>query len=486
MPAHPPPVSAAASSPRNSGVCRLDPRACRRYASARCLSQVLIVVAIAAVVGCTTSCETLWGGARADADSPRDKHRGPRLRPAGAQILNAAGVVEEISESDLLSEKCPRAPASKPTHMRGKGRYRYLDEISVEGLQPRRLTVYLPESYEEESERRYPVLYAHDGQLAYAEGEGLGIDASLDQLTEEGVIEAHILVTIDRTKARSQELTPCYGRCSRPSLERYARMLVDVVKPMIDATFRTRCGRHSTSIVGYSLGGLANLFFVWMYPDVFGALASMSPSYWWQGGAVLNDFHEYKGPMPDRLWIDSGTKEGRPHEAVPYFIHDIRKARDIAIAKGMVLGRNLGYLEDPGARHAGWAGARRMNQVIAFLRGHQLPDFREPSHVSVYVFRETIAPKAVTSLAVNLLFGEHFLMTWPNKQVKLLTRSSGIAKVGSDGLVYGLNEGTAIIEAQYGSYIGRDRVHIDKNVPTPQAWATSSKRSSATSAGKSP
>ena len=69
--------------------------------------------------------------------------------------------------------------------------------------------------------------------------------------------------------------------------------------------------------------------------------------------------------MPNRLWIDVGSREpgGRP---VPYMVADARAARDLAIGKGMVLGRDLGYLEEPGAEHGPVWGGLRMKRALAF------------------------------------------------------------------------------------------------------------------------
>lgn len=360
----------------------------------------------------------------------------------------------------------------------GHGRYRHFDEVGLPGLRPRRVLVYLPEGYDLQPSRRYPVLYVHDGQ--HALGRGLAVDRAVDRLTREGWIEPHIVVGIERTADRSRELKPAPSRRSRllswlapghltrdtpppgPSLDRYSRLLVDVVKPLIDERFRTRCDRNSTSVVGYSLGGLANLYLLIHHPDVFGNVALMSPSLWWADGAALRAFRGYRGPLPERLWIDAGTAEGRPWEAVPYFIEDIRRARDIALHKGMRFGLDLGYLEDPGAPHADWAGARRMRQALSFILSERRPRIAQPSELTVYPFRHalTMRRRGHTSVAVNARFPTPFKLTLPNRMVELRSNAPKVAVVYDDGMIRARGRGDAEIEARLSGLVGRSLIQV--------------------------
>ena len=74
-------------------------------------------------------------------------------------------------------------------------------------------------------------------------------------------------------------------------------MLVDELKPWIDARYRTRADAASTGIGGSSLGGLAALELGMTRPDVFGRVAALSPSLWWDRRRVLDRARDLEGHL---------------------------------------------------------------------------------------------------------------------------------------------------------------------------------------------
>ncbi len=158
----------------------------------------------------------------------------------------------------------------------------------------RNVTVWLPPGYDA-SEARYPVLYMHDGQnlfdasKAYA-GEW-GVDEHLARLAQTGQVRLPIVVGVWNTPLRLREYVPAdlitalpaevrdslltmYG--GTPLSDGYLRFLVEALKPMIDATYRTLPGRDDTVIAGSSMGGLISLYAMMKYPDVFGSAGCLS------------------------------------------------------------------------------------------------------------------------------------------------------------------------------------------------------------------
>ncbi|MEM6327211.1 MAG: alpha/beta hydrolase-fold protein [Bacteroidota bacterium] len=102
------------------------------------------------------------------------------------------------------SERAPDIPPLLTGHIEPIG------EIEAEGLVPRVVWVWLPPGYEEAPERRYPVLYLHDGQSkigAYG-GQEWGMDETAQALVEAGEIEPLILVAVESTDDRTTEYTP--------------------------------------------------------------------------------------------------------------------------------------------------------------------------------------------------------------------------------------------------------------------------------------
>lgn len=177
----------------------------------------------------------------------------------------------------------------------------------------RTVRLYLPPSYYH-SEKRYPVIYMHDGQnlfdeiTAYA-GEW-GVDESLNQLAEQQGFEV-IVVGIDNGgDFRMNELSPWENkRFGEAQGKQYMDFIVEVVKPYIDTNFRSHADRLHTAIMGSSMGGLISHYAVHAYPEVFSKAGIFSPSYWYS--QEVFSFTQFKKAQLDaRLYVMYGDKEG--------------------------------------------------------------------------------------------------------------------------------------------------------------------------------
>jgi predicted alpha/beta superfamily hydrolase len=149
-------------------------------------------------------------------------------------------------------------------------------------------------------------------------------------------------------------------------------MLVEELKPFIDATYKTLPSAASTAIGGSSLGGLLTMHLGLRYPTAFGRLAVLSPSVWWDDRVILREVASLAAKPPLRIWLDAGTAEG------PDVIADARALRDALIAKGWVLGEDLSYLEAEGGEHNEQSWASRIDTVLKFL----FPVTRPVAHAS--------------------------------------------------------------------------------------------------------
>lgn len=242
--------------------------------------------------------------------------------------------------------------------------------------------VYLPPGYES-SDRRYPVFYLQDGQNLFDPttaflGRDWQADITADELIRQGAIEPVILVGIYNTGIRRvSEYTPTRDPHSRKGgkADRYAQMLAREVKPFIDRNYRTWKGATHTAVGGSSLGGLVSLVAGLRYPRVFGRVAVLSPSVWWDSRAILKLVQEYSCEVRPRVWLDAGTDEGNsPHQVLA----DVRLLRDALVAKGWREGIDLRHWVAYGARHDETAWATRFRHVLEYLvppRGAELPAF---------------------------------------------------------------------------------------------------------------
>lgn len=239
-------------------------------------------------------------------------------------------------------------------------------------LAPRQITIYTPPGYEQ-SDGRYPVLYLHDGQnlfeahRAFVPGEIWHVKSTADTMIRAGEIEPLIIVGIDHAGAqRIDEYTPTTDlRSKRGGLAKaYGRLLVEELKPWIDAEYRTRPDACHTAMGGSSLGGLVSLYLGFRAPHVFGRLAIMSPSLWWDRKIMLQRLRANIHRRRARLWLDIGTREGRAYVQT---VRQTRQLRDELVERGWRQGHDLYYFEDSGAMHTERAWAQRLPMALKFL-----------------------------------------------------------------------------------------------------------------------
>ena len=93
-----------------------------------------------------------------------------------------------------------------------------------------------------------------------------------------------------------------------PLSDAYLRLLVEEVKPFVDATYRTLPAQPDTCVMGSSMGGLVSLYALCRYPQVFGGAGCLS-THWPIGGTVLVDGMAALLPPPGRhrIYFDFGT-----------------------------------------------------------------------------------------------------------------------------------------------------------------------------------
>ena len=200
--------------------------------------------------------------------------------------------------------------------------------------EPRDLVVYVPPGYDRDTARRYPVLYLHDGQNLF-EGAAAFV----------------------------------------PGQDWHVSETAEELKPFIDGEYRTLPDAANTGLGGSSLGGLVTLYLGLQHPNIYGKLAVLSPSVWWDNRVILK-IVRMTDPKPRlSIWLDIGTGEGGKT------VRDARALRDELAKAGWVLGSDLVYAEIPDAGHneAAWAG--RVGPFLNFLFPAHKP--HEPLRVNL-------------------------------------------------------------------------------------------------------
>jgi predicted alpha/beta superfamily hydrolase len=258
-----------------------------------------------------------------------------------------------------------------PRHeLDGNPRYRVVRNFASRFLPDARdLSIYLPEAYRFQPRRRFPVFYLHDGQnlfdgrTSYVVNRTWRAHQTADALTRDGFIEPLILVGVANTGLRRMaEYTPTRDpRLGGGEGGRYGRLLAEELKPYIDRRFRTLTGPANTALGGSSLGGLITLALGLDYPDIFGKLAVMSPSIWWDNRSILALLSATRSKPALKIWLDMGTAEGLRH------LRDADLLHRRLVLLGWKDDIDLKYLRVPGAVHDEESWASRFDQVLRFL-----------------------------------------------------------------------------------------------------------------------
>jgi predicted alpha/beta superfamily hydrolase len=242
----------------------------------------------------------------------------------------------------------------------------------------RTLIVYLPPDYEKNQQQRYPVLYLQDGQNLMDEAtsyQGIewGIDEAAQKLIGSGKINPVVIVGVYNTETRTAEFTPPLAGVAKKDAkgEQYAKMLVDEVKPFIDAHYRTNADRGHSTIAGGSMGGLIALYTAKTHADKFGGVVALSP--WLRLGdkPIVNEL------VGDGAWlkqtftfIDMGTDAG--HNYPGGAANAIPDAQQLVAAMekaGLENGKQFVYREIEGGKHNEASWAATIDQVLLALYG---------------------------------------------------------------------------------------------------------------------
>ncbi len=167
----------------------------------------------------------------------------------------------------------------------------------------RNVEVWLPEHYSKE--KKFAVLYMHDGQMLFDEKntwnqQTWNVDSTATMLMREGLVRDFIIVAIwnagskrhaeympqkpyhhlsDDQKKTFTHILKAAGKIEDdfiPFSDHYLKFIVSELKPFIDKNYSVYTDKENTFIAGSSMGGLITMYAVTQYPDVFGGAACLS------------------------------------------------------------------------------------------------------------------------------------------------------------------------------------------------------------------
>jgi predicted alpha/beta superfamily hydrolase len=256
-------------------------------------------------------------------------HAVKATRADTALFVLAHGRHEQASWARMLPQFLRWAYAVHAPPLNATGRTESWQRMPSRHVDARDVDVWLPPSYGSDPQRRYPVLYMHDGQnlfdpaLSYT-GADWDIDGAMTRLIEAGGVREAIVVGVWNTPLRFAEYMPkepvrietvssgvegrLIGRTEDIRSDEYLRFLVEELKPFIETQYRTRPGRDHTFVMGSSMGGLISLYAAAQYPEVFGGVGAVSTHWPACDGCVIDWLGAHlPDPKTHRLYFDHGT-----------------------------------------------------------------------------------------------------------------------------------------------------------------------------------
>lgn len=230
----------------------------------------------------------------------------------------------------------------------------------------RDLLIYLPLSYNHHS-GHFPVVYMQDEGDLFRDQLIV-----LEEMTRRKELREVILVGI-KPDNRNSEYTPWQARALKETNPDYGGQgadylyfVVNDLKSYIDATYRTLRSTEHTGIAGASFGGLISMYAAYLYPEVFGRIAVISGSFWYEGFIEFMQTAKLE-VNGHRLYMDVGALEGLRKNSIQKNMVDKNKAAyDILLDKGFTV-QNCRLLIEEGANHEQSSFLRRFPYALQWL-----------------------------------------------------------------------------------------------------------------------
>ena len=202
----------------------------------------------------------------------------------------------------------------------------YKWDLHIPKLSPelsRRAYLYLPAGYDEQPDRRFPVMYMFDGHNVFFDedatyGKSWGMARYLDETQTPLIVAAVECNSIGNNRLEEY----CPFTCEDPNLgvirgrgRATMNWFAHAFKPMIDANIRTLSDRSNTFICGSSMGGLMSLYAVTAFNATFGKAACLSPSLWLGAGKMRRIINQADIAPDTLIYMDYGGEEMANHAA---------------------------------------------------------------------------------------------------------------------------------------------------------------------------
>jgi len=226
-----------------------------------------------------------------------------------------------------------------------------------------KIWVYLPPNYESTS-KIYPVIYMHDAQNLFDNATSfLGewkVDETLNKLFDK-TGKGFIVVGVENGGTeRINEYTPWKNKkYGGGKGEIYIDFIVNILKPYIDANYRTKKQAKQTALVGSSLGGLISYYGGFKYPNTFGKIGAFSTSFWFSD-EVIDFTKKFGNTSKIKLYLYVGGKEGDTQQSDTEHMENLLLATDFPA-------KNIKISINPNGKHNETAWEKEFLKVVTWL-----------------------------------------------------------------------------------------------------------------------
>jgi len=227
------------------------------------------------------------------------------------------------------------------------------------------VTVILPVTYGEDG-RRYPVFYVHD--------DGDVIHQSLnyiEHLTRSKQLRELIIVAV-KPHDRRDEYTPWPAGAIFPGAagfggegHSYLADMVQHIKGYVDTAYDTLPEPEHTGIGGCSFGGLISIYALYQFPHVFGKLALVSASFWYEG--FIDYMRGQTITSNPQVYMYVGELEGVYKTNLQRRMVELTRQANEILGESGIEKKRLLFESDPNGTHDDLFFAPRMIRALLWL-----------------------------------------------------------------------------------------------------------------------
>lgn len=189
--------------------------------------------------------------------------------------------------------------------------------------------IYLPEGYETDTEKDFPVVYLLDAKINFHSYTGVQHMLSRGR-NASGMIPKMIVVGIvntnrirDFTPTKAEELPEKFLRNKQlledgGGLEEFLSFIKNELRPVIDKTYRTN---GTNTLIGHSLGGLTAIYTLLHHPSLFSHYLAIDPSFWWDNHWILKTAQEKLKRLDlskNKLFFTSANHRNEKNNAISF------------------------------------------------------------------------------------------------------------------------------------------------------------------------